>query len=129
MMNPVPNINTNAAERGESLTPDGLALVLSGEEGTKTVIEMTTVISTEPFPTPSGAHLTAVNAMGTEHQSPRLSSDRLRLYLAADSGVAGRLQLVVATRSSHGHEVAPRRATPDRADRSLRRAAARAARA
>jgi hypothetical protein len=38
--------------------------------------------------------------MGTEHQSPRLSSDRLRLYLAADTGVGGRLQLVVATRSS-----------------------------
>jgi Tol biopolymer transport system component len=102
---PVPVVNVNSPEREGRpfLTPDELTLVLSSNRSGQLDILINarpSVTSVTPFGTPDSRNTMAVNAFGTEHADPSLSADGLRLFLTANTGPLGQLQLLIATRAN-----------------------------
>ena len=94
------NLNSTAREGRAFVTSDELTLVLSTNRDGPLNIYMNTRVAPAVFGTPDGTYMTMVNSVGTQRNDPSISADRLRLYLAADNGPAGKLQLLIATRSS-----------------------------
>lgn len=94
-----PNLSTNGQEGRVWLTPDELTVVQSTDSGGPLDIHMITRAAGDPFGTPDGRHLGAVNLAGAQRFDPFVTANGLRLYLAASSGAGGRLQLLIATRA------------------------------
>jgi hypothetical protein len=97
---PVTNVNSDNQEGRAWLTSDELTLALSTARDGQLDIEMIHRNPGEDFGSPNADHLGRVNASGNLHYDPFLSADHLRLYLAANSGLALRVQIVMATRAS-----------------------------
>ena len=98
---PVANLNGSGHEGRVWLTPDELTLTISSERNAPQIdIQMIQRNAGDSFGSPDRTHLTMVNSVGTTRNDPFLSADGLRLYLSSNSGPAGRLQLLLATRSS-----------------------------
>jgi Tol biopolymer transport system component len=99
---PTPYANLNSATRdGRAfLTPDEQTLVLATNRDGPLNIYINTRVAPAPFGTPDGTYMAMVNAVGNDRTDPSLSPDRLRLYFSADTGLQGRLQLLIATRAS-----------------------------
>ena len=98
----VVNLNTPDQEDRAALTPDETLLVLSTDHniaGGKSVIAIATRTDAgKDFGTPDERLLTNVNLDSSNHFDPFPSRDGLRLYLAPNSGPAGRQQIKVAVR-------------------------------
>jgi hypothetical protein len=103
---PVASLNSTEREGRVSLTPDELTLVLSTNRTGHLDIHMNTRGSDAPFGAPDPTFMANVNSVGTLRADPFLTADRLRLYLAADSPLSGKLQLLVAARASSGADFA-----------------------
>ena len=95
-----PNLSTSGQDGRVWLTPDELTVVQSTDSSGTLEIHMITRASGNPFGTPDGRHLNAVNLAGNQRFDPFVTADGLRLYLSANSGAGGKRQLLIATRSS-----------------------------
>jgi hypothetical protein len=94
----LPNLSSSGREGRVWLTPDELSLVESSERSGPMDIHLVTRGQGQGFGSPSRNHLNSVNAVGTHRDDPFLSQGGLRLYLSADSGPAGKQQLLIAMR-------------------------------
>ena len=113
------NLNSSGREGRVWLTPDELALVVSSERSGPLDIHMITRNPGQGFGSPNRDHLAMVNAVGTHRDDPFLTADGLRLYFSADSGPAGKLQLLIATRATTGADFGAPELVPGTRDNGI----------